>query len=144
MSKKIPDNIGVMVREIRLKLGLNQREFAEIMGVRSAAISEIENSKKNPSIAFWKHFKFRYLEQKDYGTVCDPEISYKSSVIPLSAGIRMARQFMDKFPGEELDEDGMRKLANIFQKLYDSRSKDLETQIVNEMPGDIVGLAKGK
>jgi hypothetical protein len=66
------------------------------------------------------------------------------NVSAISPGVRMARLFMDQFPDEALDDEGMRKLANIFQKLYDARLKDIESQILNEMPADIVKLAKGE
>lgn len=86
ISNKIPSNVGKLVREVRTQLGYKQYEFSRIMGVRPAGLSDIENCKKNPSQAFWAHFKYRYLEKKDQSTDAKVEIvqqdtpSYKPKI----------------------------------------------------------------
>lgn len=44
--------IGETIKEVRLKAGMTQVEFAKILGSSQAAISECENGTKTPSLKF--------------------------------------------------------------------------------------------
>lgn len=52
--------IGEKVRDVRLKSGLNQREFGKMLTVSQSYISCIENSKEIPTPMFLKLFCLLY------------------------------------------------------------------------------------
>ena len=55
-------SIGKQIKKIRLENKLTQAQFAEIMGLEQAQISEYENDKVKPSKVFMAHLKHRYID----------------------------------------------------------------------------------
>ena len=135
--------------------GLNQVKFAKLIGISNNSATNYLSKGRIPepdilvkiAVCFQTSVDWLLKDLTDHltkGEAYKTESIENSQVLIISPGLRMARRFMERFPGEELDDEGMRKLATFFQKLYEARSKDLESQILNEIPSDIVDLAKGK
>ena len=47
-------NLGQAIKELRIKKGLNQGEFALECGITQAYLSQIENNKKEPNLSTLK------------------------------------------------------------------------------------------
>jgi transcriptional regulator with XRE-family HTH domain len=60
MKKENKTGFGERVREIRLKLKLNQQEFAKGVGMTAPSLSEIENGKYRPGHDFFYNIARSY------------------------------------------------------------------------------------
>jgi transcriptional regulator with XRE-family HTH domain len=54
--------LGDRLKLLRKQLGLKQKEFAEVLGVRNVSISEYERNSYTPNYAFLCHLKEKYPE----------------------------------------------------------------------------------
>ena len=64
MSIKIPDDAGEIIKNIRGKLGISQNDFGKLIGIRQAAVSQIENGITKPSPAVWLSIKNQYVDNQ--------------------------------------------------------------------------------
>lgn len=55
MDKAVFENFGQRVRQIRQKLGLKQKDFAQKIGIHPAYLSEIELGRANMSLNFYRN-----------------------------------------------------------------------------------------
>lgn len=62
MSIIIPPNAGEKIKLIRKTLGMNQKDFGELIGVRQASVSDYERGEISPSKAVWASLVYRYSD----------------------------------------------------------------------------------
>jgi len=88
--------IGTTIKEIRKKKGINQKEFAKLLGKTPTYISLIESDKKKPSLKFIEevadyfgipsyYILFKSMEEEDIAE--DKRDSYKKLAPSITAMI---------------------------------------------------------
>ena len=63
------ENIGERIKAVRKKLGLNQKDFGELMGVGQNSISYFERGAVEPSNTFVRFFEYQFEHNAGQGTV---------------------------------------------------------------------------
>lgn len=83
------------LKELRAKLGLTQKDFAEKIGVTAAALSAYENNIKNPSISVAKRIADKYHVSIDWLCGLTDKMSNNDEIRTYSDVIVLLNKILD-------------------------------------------------